>query len=306
MGAMEDERAMVAQDWQVKRLSAALGAEVTGVRLAGADADTAAEVRRLLNEHRVLFFPGQNLSADEHIAFGRHFGPLEGHPNLKERNAVEHPELFRLRATEGGIADEWHTDLTFLPEPSLISILNMKQCPQVGGDTMWSSLIAAYDGLSPPLKELCDGLSALHDAHPHDRPDRMAIHPLVRRDPESGRKALYVSEHFTRRIVEMSGPESDHFLAYLTRWIQQPPFTVRYRWSAGTIGMWDNRVTQHYVVNDFVGERVIERVTVMGDRPEGNAPRWAPFTEGIGRSAMSRHDRQLRRFLKDQPAVAAE
>lgn len=294
--------------WRIKRLSAALGAEITGIDLAAASEGEIAEVKRLLHQYQVLFFPEQHLSVEDHIAFGRHFGPLEGHPNLKHRNDVEHPELFRLVASEGGVADEWHTDLTFLEQPSLVSILNMKQCPEVGGDTMWASLFAAYEGLSAPLRDLCDGLSALHDAHPHDRPDRMHIHPLVRIDPETGRKALYVNEHFTRRIVEMSGAESDMLLGYLTKWVQQPAFTVRYRWQAGTIGMWDNRFTQHYVVNDFVGERVIERVTVMGDRPEGNAPRWRPYPESTGRSAMSRHDRQLNRFLKERsaPGEAAE
>jgi len=298
---------MATRNWQVRRLSAALGAEVTGVTLANADAAEAADIRRLLHEHLVLFFPGQFMNADDHIAFGRHFGVLEGHPNLKESTPKEHPELFRLVASQGGIADEWHTDLTFLPRPALMSILNMKQCPEIGGDTMWSNLVAAYEALSPPLKELCDGMSALHDAHPHDRADRTAIHPVVRIDRESGRKALYVNEHFTRRIVEMTGPESDHLLAYLTRWVQQPAFTVRYRWTAGTISMWDNRFTQHYVVNDFFGERVIERVTVMGDQVQGAKPRWRPWPEVVGgTSSMSRHDRQLVHHLRAGVADAAE
>ena len=297
---------MSSTSWTVRRLTAALGAEITGIRLAEADAADAAEITRLLHEHKVIFFPDQHMSADEHIAFGRHFGQLEGHPNLKERTPEDHPELFRLAASEGGIADEWHTDLTFLEQPALMSILNMKICPEVGGDTMWSSLTAAYDGLSAPLQDLCDGLSALHDAHPHDRADRMHIHPVVRTDPETGKKALYVNEHFTRRIVEMSGQESDHLLAYLTNWVKQPPFTVRYHWTAGTIGIWDNRFTQHYVVNDFVGERVIERVTVMGDRVPAAKPRWKPYPETAGLSAMTRHDRQLIRHMKKPAAVAAE
>lgn len=296
---------MTANRWQVKRLSVALGAEVSGVTLARADEGASVEITRLLDQHRVLFFPDQHMSVEDHIAFGRYFGPLEGHPNLKERTPEDHPELFRLAASEGGIADEWHTDLTFLPRPALLSILNMKQCPEVGGDTMWSNLFAAYEGLSPPMRELCDGLSALHDAHPHDRADRMAVHSVVRVDPESGRKALYVNEHFTRRIVEMNAMESANLLSYLTNWVKQPPFTVRYHWQAGTIGMWDNRFTQHYVVNDFEGERVIERVTVMGDRPQGLTPRWRPWPEQAGRSAMSRHDRQLGRYLKARAAETA-
>ena len=289
---------MTSNAWKVTRLSAALGAEVTGLSLADVDGGDIAAIKRLLEEHMVLFFPGQHLDQDAHVSFGQNFGRLEGHPNLKDRNDVAHPEIFRLAASEGGIADEWHTDLTFLESPSLMSILNMKTCPETGGDTMWSNLCAAYDGLSPPIQELCDGLTALHDALPHNRPDRMTIHPVVRVDAETGRKALYVSEHFTRRLVELSAPESDLLLGYLTRHVQQPAYTVRYRWTAGTIGMWDNRFTQHYVVNDFAGERVIERVTVMGDRVSGHEPRWRPFTEAAKRSAMSRHDRQLRNFLK--------
>ena len=292
--------------WQVRRLAGALGAEVDGIKLAQADAGDIAEVKRLLGEHMVLFFPNQHMSMDQHVAFGANFGPLEGHPNLTDRSPDDHPEIFQLAASQGGIADEWHTDLTFQAKPALASILNMVKCPASGGDTMWSNLFAAYEALSAPLQEMCDGLSALHDAHPHDRADKMAVHPVVRVDPESGRKALYVSEHFTRRIVEMSALESDNLLALLTAWVKNPRFTVRYHWAEGAIGMWDNRFTQHCVLNDFEGERIIQRVTVMGDKPEGAEPRWQPWTDNAPRSAMSRHDRQLIGFLSAGAAEAAE
>ncbi len=281
--------------WDVQRLSGSLGAEIIGVDLGNPNEMDIAAIKRLLNEHMVLFFPGQALSVEQHVALGRHFGPLEGHPNLKNP-FTDHPELFELAASAGGIADEWHTDLTFLPEPSLMSVLHMVKCPPTGGDTLWTSLVAAYDALSPPMQEMCDGLSALHDAHPHGRSDKMAIHPVGRVHPETGRKALYVNEHFTRRIVEMSAVESDDLLRFLCRWVQSPQFTVRYRWSEGTIGMWDNRCTQHCVLNDFSDERLIQRVTVMGDRVEGAEPRWAPGLNQKG-GAMNRHDRQLREFL---------
>lgn len=297
---------LTGNQWNVKRLAGALGAEVSGVKLAQADAGDIAEIRRLLNEHMVLFFPEQHMSPDEHVAFGRPFGPMEGHPNLTDKNSTRHPEIFKLVASKGGIADEWHTDLTFQEQPALMSILNMVKCPENGGDTMWTSLCAAFDALSPPLQELCEGLSALHDAHPHDRADKMAIHPVVRVHPDTGRKALYVNEHFTRRIVEMSSVESEALLGLLTRWVQNPRFTVRYHWSEGTIGIWDNRCTQHYVLNDFAEERIIQRVTIMGDRPEGPGPRWEPWTKRRTRSAMSRHDRQLAGFFSAQAAEAAE
>ena len=289
-------------DWEVSRLAAALGAEVRGVDLAGADDAQIDAIRELLLEHLVLFFPDQHLSVDDHVAFGRHFGPLEGHPNLKNP-FTDHPELFELAASQGGVADEWHTDITFQDEPALMSVLHMLRCPPTGGDTMWGSLYAAYDALSAPMKELCEGLTALHDAHPHDRADKMAIHPVVRVHPDTGRRALYVSEHFTRRIVEMNAGESAALLEYLTRWIASPRFTVRYRWSEGTVAMWDNRCTQHSVLNDFEGERIIQRVTVMGDKPVGvGAPKWEPHVRKGRASAMSRHDRQLYRFLKERDA----
>ena len=283
--------------WVVRPLAAALGAEVSGVSLVDADDDLVAGVEALLLEHKVLFFPGQHLSVDDHLAFAARFGPLEAHPNLKNPS-LDHPQIFELRASAGGIADEWHTDLTFLSSPSVMSVLNMVTCPEVGGDTMWTNLCLAYDALSAPMRELCDGLTALHDAHPHDRADAMAIHPVVRVHPVTGAKVLYVNQHFTRRIVEMSHQESEALLGLLTSWVTQPQFTVRYAWTPGTIGVWDNRCTQHSVLNDFQGERVIQRATVMGDQVDGVAPpRWDPWTPTKG-GALTRHDRQLRRFLQ--------
>ena len=165
---------------------------------------------------------------------------------------------------------------------------------------MWSSLYAAYNELSDPMKSLCEGLTALHDALPHNHPEKMTTHPVVRVHPETGQKALYVNEHFTRRIVELNATESDALLRYLTAWVTNPRFTVRYRWQPGTIGIWDNRCTQHFVLNDFVGERVIQRVTVVGDRPVGaEPPRWEPWIRDGRLSATSRHDRQLYMHLKE-------
>ncbi|MGH1493699.1 MAG: TauD/TfdA dioxygenase family protein [Acidimicrobiales bacterium] len=284
-------------DFKVVPQAAALGAEVHGIRLAEASAEDVNAIKQLLLEHKVLFFPGQKLSLDDHVGLARQFGPLESHPNLKNPN-LDHPEIFELAASAGGVADEWHTDLTFLETPSVMSVLNMVACPDIGGDTMWTNLCLAYDALSDPIKELCDGLTALHDAHPHDRSDAMAIHPVVRHHPETGAKVLYVNKHFTRRIVEMSHDESEALLGLLTDWVTQPRFTVRYRWAAGTIAMWDNRCTQHSVLNDFQGERIIQRATITGDQVRGDEPRWSPFSpDKVG--ALTRHDRQLLRFLKN-------
>ena len=290
-------------EWRVNVVAPALGAEVLDVDLAAVDSEQIEKIKSLLVEHMVLFFPGQHISVDEHVALGHRFGQLEGHPNLKNPY-TQHPELFELAATHGGVADEWHTDITFRDEPALMSILHMVKCPPTGGDTMWTNLCLAFTELSPPLQEMCEGLSALHDALPHNHPEQMAIHPVIRLHPVTGRKALYVNEHFTRRIVQMNATESEMLLGFLTRWVQNPRFTVRYRWAENTVAMWDNRCTQHFVLNDFEGERVIQRVTVMGDKPQGPQPRWQPWVRDGRMSATSRHDRQLHQFLKGSSQVS--
>ena len=285
--------------WTVKRLAGALGAEISGVDIRNTTESDINALRQLLLQHLVIFLPDQSPTPEEHVEFARNFGELEGHPNLGGADGLP-PELFQLAASKGGIADEWHTDITFNESPPLMSVLHLVTCPPFGGDTMWGSLYAAYDGLSQPMKDLCEGLTALHDALPHNRPEAMAIHPVVRTHPETGRKALYVNPHFTRRIVELSAPESEVLLNYLTRFISSERFTVRYQWRPGSIGIWDNRCTCHYVLNDFEGERVIQRATVMGDRVEAAAPsRWEPAVTKGRLSAVDRHDQQLFNFLRD-------
>ena len=287
---------------EVKKLSMALGAEISGIDLCSVSDSQVEEIKSLLTEHMVLFFPRQNISQEEHVEFGAKFGELEGHPNLKNKT-VTHPKIFELAASTGGIADEWHTDITYQDSPAIMSVLHMVKCPEIGGDTMWSNLNAAYEALSDPLKDLCEGITALHDASPHGRPDKTAIHPVVRLHPVSGKKVLYVNEHFTRRIVEMTMDESDMLLSHLTKWVTQPQFTVRYHWTEGTIDIWDNRSTQHYVVNDFEGERIIQRVTVMGDEVNASSnPRWKPALRE-GYSAVTTHDKQLINHLKSKEAL---
>ena len=287
---------------EVKKLSMALGAEISGIDLCSVSDSQVEEIKSLLTEHMVLFFPRQNISQEEHVEFGAKFGELEGHPNLKNKT-VTHPKIFELAASTGGIADEWHTDITYQDSPAIMSVLHMVKCPKIGGDTMWSNLNAAYEALSDPLKDLCEGITALHDASPHGRPDKTAIHPVVRLHPVSGKKVLYVNEHFTRRIVEMTMDESDMLLSHLTKWVTQPQFTVRYHWTEGTIAIWDNRSTQHYVVNDFEGERIIQRVTVMGDEVNASSnPRWKPALRE-GYSAVTTHDKQLINHLKSKEAL---
>lgn len=292
-------------EWEITRLSGSLGAEIRGIDLGDPGVNDVEGIKSLLLEHKVLFFPGQSINLDQHVALGEHFGKIESHPNLKNPY-TDHPGVFELVATQGGIADEWHSDITFDEHPSILSVLHMVKCPSVGGDTMWASLEHAYAELSAPMKDLCESVTALHDALPHNRPDKMAIHPVVRVHPQTGEKSLFVNEHFTRRIVEMNWSESRALLGYLTEWVKNPRFTVRYRWTQGTVAIWDNRCTQHFVLNDFDEERIIQRVTVMGDEVSGaRAPTYEPFVQEGPLSATSRHDRQLSMFLKAKGFEAA-
>ena len=289
-------------EWQVTRLAGALGGEVRGVRLAALGRAEAERVEALLHEHHVLFFPDQHLSPPEQITFGRLFGTLERHPHLENPTPGLPEEVFELSAKHGGVADEWHTDLTYLERPALYSILHMVKAPAVGGDTLWSNLAAAHDELSPPIRSLLEGLTALHDGTANGAPEARAVHPVVRVHPATGRRVLYVNEHFTRRIVELSHSESELLLRYLTNWISQPRFTLRYRWAPGTVAMWDNRGTQHFVLNDFTEERVIQRVTVMGDRVEAAGPApWPTYRRAGGTTDTSRHDEILRDLPGGQP-----
>lgn len=288
----------------VRRLAGALGAEVRGIDLSRLDAEGARAVERVLLDHHVLFFPEQSPTVEEQIAFGRHFGELEGHPHLENPTGGLPPEIFELSAKRGGVADEWHSDLTCLDSPALYSILHMVRAPAVGGDTLWANPAMAYDELSPPIRDLCDGLTAIHDGEPHGLDDVKTVHPVVRVHPATGRRVLFVNEHFTRRIVELSADESALLLGHLKRWVSNPRFTVRYRWEAGTVAMWDNRTTQHFVLNDFDEERVIQRVTVMGDRVEGAAPpRWPAFRRVGGPSDTSRHEAEVADLADARPPL---
>ena len=176
---------------------------------------------------------------------------------------------------------------------------------------MWASLSAAYDALSKPMQDLIENLHALHDASPHNKPEVTAVHPLVRIQPQTGRKCLYVSEHFTRRIVELSAKESKALLEFLTLHIQDPRFNVRYHWTPNTLAIWDNTCTSHCVLNNFVGERHIMRVTIAGDVVEpvydSDSVAYPPHTSGIAAGAQSRHDRQLFLHFKEEhkmPGIA--
>ncbi|HEX4016156.1 MAG TPA: TauD/TfdA family dioxygenase [Frankiaceae bacterium] len=273
----------------VRRISGALGAELRGLRVADLDDAGFDALRAALIEHKVIFLPEQHVTPDEHRAFGSRFGEMELHPYLPKLDE-EHPEIVVLRSGNGFIADVWHTDVTFVDSPPKFSVLNMLEPSPYGGDTMWTNQALAYASLSAPMREMLLGLTAVHTARKFGDPSQQAEHPVVRRHPETGEPSLFVNRQFTERITALSRGESDALLSYLYSFSEQPHFTCRYSWSPGAIGIWDNRITQHYVVNDFEGDRTISRVTITGDDPQpaGDTSRWNPYA--VRRMSAAGHE----------------
>ncbi len=254
-------------------VSGALGAEIRGLDLEHLTDAGFGALHAALIEHHVVFLPDQQLSPDGHVALARRFGEIEIHPFIPKLDD-EHPEVVVLDGDQGARADVWHTDVTFSGHPPMASILHMVVCPARGGDTLFTNQHLVYESLSAPMRELLDGLTAVHTAAIFGHPEQTAEHPVVRMHPETGRRALYVNRQFTSHVPQLRRTESDALLSYLYSFSEQPQFQCRYRWSPGSIGIWDNRCTQHYAVNDYDEPRLIQRVTVLGDDPQGAPPRW--------------------------------
>ncbi len=266
---------------KVAPLTGALGAEVEGVQLRDLDDETFDELHDAWLEHKVLFFRDQELTRDEHVAYGGRWGSLEQHPFTP--NEAEHPQIVVLDSTPEQFyaAEHWHSDVTWRACPSLGSILRGIVIPPVGGDTCWANMELAYEQLPDPVKEQIEGKFAVHSfvkvfgrrLSDEDReqkrrefPDQ--LHPVVRTHPETGKRSLYVNAPFTMHIEGMEPEESEHVLHVLYRQASVPQFQCRFRWQPGSVAQWDNRCTQHYAVPDFAGQhRRMERVTVEGDRP---------------------------------------
>lgn len=272
----------------ISRLTPSLGAVIEGVALADElPPQTVDRLGELLVEHHLLFFRGQPITPQQQCRFAARFGELHIHPIYPV--LPELPEIMVID-THGSFLpdnDNWHTDVTFSATPPLAGILAAKQLPSVGGDTLWSSNLAAYEALSDPMKRMLAGLTAEHsvvksfpagrwgaDPQFKERYERAVAkhppmtHPVVRTHPVSGRKALFVNEGFTTRILELEPRESDALLAFLFAHAGRPEFILRWRWRVDDVAFWDNRITQHYAVADYLPERrVMHRATVIGDRP---------------------------------------
>jgi taurine dioxygenase len=273
---------------RIKPLTPTIGAMIEDIDLSQAMSnDLFGEVHAAFLKHQVIFFEDQHLTPAQHRDFAARFGALHTHPLYP--GVPEAPELFILDNHAGNPTDNdaWHTDVTFIETPPMASILYAKHLPPSGGDTLWSNMKAAYEALSGPMREFLSGLDAVHDfargfptrglvanqagAEKHAKAVEEhppVVHPVIRTHPETGEDGLFVNFGFTERIKGLRRKESDAILGMLFDHIQKPEFLVRWRWSPNAVAMWDNRVTQHYAVNDYLPERrVMHRATVLGDRP---------------------------------------
>jgi taurine dioxygenase len=270
---------------QVDKLTPHAGAEIRGVDLAQPlDERTFKEIHAALIDNGVIFFRDQHLTPEQQKAFGRLFGELHMHP-AAPRELPEHPEILVIHADEKSkhvAGENWHSDVSCDLEPPMGSILYMHELPPVGGDTLFASMYAAYEGLSEPMKRLLEPLTAMHEGE-HVYRGRYGVndagkvfpkaeHPIVRTHPVSGRKALYVNGGFTTRIVQLKRPESDALLQFLYRHVETPEFHCRFRWQVNSIAFWDNRCMQHHAMWDYYPQRRHgHRVTIKGDKPFARA-----------------------------------
>lgn len=275
----------------VRRLSGYIGAEISDVDLNTLSADTLAEIRATFLEHLVLFFPRQHLSADALVGFASSFGEVEPlRPDMIPN--PDNPKVMRLVSKDGGgsgkFNDTWHADVTFFRRPPAATVIQADTIPERGGDTVYASLYAAYESLSEPLRFMIQDMEVLHDGIPsfstylldpsvtngRERLEHLkstaevAAHPLVTRHPETGRKLLYLNRTFAVRILGLSDIESRNLLALLFEHVEQASFQMRWRWSEGDVGIWDNRCALHYASKDYTPAlRIMDRITIKGDQP---------------------------------------
>jgi taurine dioxygenase len=266
---------------QIQPLTPAIGAEIHGIDLGAPDiGDHVPAIRAALLAHKVIFFRDQQISAEQHIAFARHFGDLEIHPATPKDQP--NPEILRIAhgPDSRGSENNWHSDVTWRERPSLGSILRAVEVPPVGGDTLFADMHLAFLSLSPEMQRIARSLTAVHDIarvftrrlgkaaeelHAKYPPQR---HPVVRTHPETGAPTLFVNSGFTSHIEGLRAVESERLLAHLHATAGNPEIQCRFRWQPGSIAFWDNRATQHFAVSDyFPARRVMERVTIAGCRP---------------------------------------
>jgi taurine dioxygenase len=298
----------------VRPVAGHIGADISGVDISRPlTSDQVAAIKEALHRYKVIFFRDAGLDHASQIAFGRQFGELTyAHPH-DDAPPENYPEIFTVdpRRYEQRYGEEfrkenrrrqysyftgWHTDVTAAVNPPSGSILRAEVVPEIGGDTTWTSLVAAYQGLSEPVAAFVDTLRAEHRYGGPDGQRRdstyarrvqdnllVAIHPVVRVHPETGEKALFVNPGFTSHIADVTPRESKAILDLLYSEITRPEYTVRFRWEPGSVAFWDNRATSHLAPRDIEHldvQRTLHRVTLVGDFPVGPDGRQSELVAG--------------------------
>ena len=276
------------KQYHLNKLSPELGAEISGIDLSK---DFNEEIQNKIYDdlinYKVLFFREQNITPQFHVEFAKSFGSIE-EPHPVYPHVEGFPEIVLLENDKDNPpdTDEWHTDVTFKNDPPFASVLYSKIIPEVGGDTLWSSLSKIYDALPNELKAQIENLRAIHDMgsfrNNYMNDDNKessvklnkgfeefgnAVHPVVKVHPISNEKFLYINPSFTSQIVGMTTTDSNNLLSYLFNFMSKPEFQIRFKWTPNTLVIWDNRCTMHYAIGDYMPEkRVMHRVTVLNDR----------------------------------------
>ena len=272
---------------EVRPLSRAVGAEILGINLLDPVSDAQiAEIRKIGLQHSVVFFREQPLEPGAFQAFAQRFGEIIEYPFVK--GLPDFPlivPVLKLPHEKHNFGGVWHTDTTYLQEPPMATMLIARELPPVGGDTLFASNYAAFEGLSPALQDTLRTLKGVNSsakaAVTHSREDRLADsatdkgrselnseHPVVRTHPETGREALYVNPGHTTRFVGWTEEESAPLLNYLFEQQVKPEYTCRFVWRPGSIAFWDNRCALHNPINDYHGyKRLLHRITLKGDKP---------------------------------------
>ncbi|MBS14058.1 MAG: taurine dioxygenase [Gemmatimonadetes bacterium] len=278
-----------------QRLSPALGVEIVGFDAREPSDDDFGQIHEYLVEGAgVLVLRDQTLEPEQHIAFSRRFGDLFGEAEPLQNTVTrylhpDHPQIFRVsnKNADGQplgrsrAGNYWHSDVSFRLRPASVSLLYAIELPRIGGDTLFCSTTLAYDSLSKEMRFFLDRLEARHDfaintqvgfSHEQIETDDLAgqnaaIHPVVRRHPDSGRKGLFVNPGNTSHILGLHEGESRMLLAFLYKRCTQPEFIYRHSWRPHDLVIWDNRCTMHYAIVDYDADRYLHRTTVIGERP---------------------------------------
>jgi taurine dioxygenase len=273
-------------DLYLEHLTPKIGSVIRGIDLREPlEAEQREYVRQALLDRKVIFFRDQDITTEQHLDFARNFGELEVHPFAPHKE--DYPEVLAITHNKDrpGRENGWHSDVTWREMPSLGSVLRLLEVPDVGGDTLFADMEAAYEDLPDAIKEKVEGKVAVHDfAHfrkimvakgaseedvqKMNEKYPMVEHPVIRTHPETGRKSIYVNAAFTQHIKGMDKDESDAILQILYVTAATPEYQCRFRWEKNSMAFWDNRACQHYAASDYwPHRRVAERVTVIGDRP---------------------------------------